>query len=647
MVRNLVLHQCQMLTMLEYPSYHQENPTDPQIVSQAHGVQGAQGTPNQTDFYHSGFIGHGQQREDHNQLHNQLSAQQHGGQQSPAQNEQNTYIFHPDLARQDHHNTYSSYPNSAQQDHHNIYNSMYPGSNYDSSNLTAHAQQTQSTHYRSNLQQTQDYFHSSGQSQLHDRNFGERSPKNNQHVASVRLLQSRPPVIQEATYPSALDRNRQPPQASTGTHLQSQPPTTTQKRKNARREGPAGVPRIPPTIEPTRSASLTTPTSTRTQGPTTTRAIHAKNKDTVPPALKNYYLALHDEFDKALAINCINNQVSVKAVRKLWGEKTVRRGPNSYQQWYKSEEVSGIFKETSGVANGKGSTLASSIWSEKSQAEKDSYKVQNQPVNSVTTPNPIDSTPHTDSNTPRTELLSNVRAKNMSLASARAAVNNFMLKWQGEANNMAATYEGDFAIIGVSNYLGDDSYQVVRATPRALKWVEHDRICHPKNHIAAQLQAFVTGTQAGLLNLSKTKLDDRGRCREALSKLISIKTKDKIKKWTWKGCKEKLAEDGYYVQFASDSKSCTSYIMQDSNQLTPTQARDVLDDILHNKILILETEAVPTRKAKRRRQCGSDNPPATPLEDPSTPTNNTTPININTPPIATHSASDNTPAEDA
>lgn len=74
---------------------------------------------------------------------------------------------------------------------------------------------------------------------------------------------------------------------------------------------------------------------------------------------------------------------------------------------------------------------------------------------------------------------------------------------------MAATYEGDFAMIGVSNYLGNDSYQVVRATPRASKWVEHDRTCNPKNHFAANLQAFVTGTKAGLLNSSKTKLDGK------------------------------------------------------------------------------------------------------------------------------------------
>lgn len=74
---------------------------------------------------------------------------------------------------------------------------------------------------------------------------------------------------------------------------------------------------------------------------------------------------------------------------------------------------------------------------------------------------------------------------------------------------MAATYHGDFAMIGVSNYLGGDAYQIVRGTPRALQWVEHDKLCDPKKHVAAQLQSFVTGTEAGLLNLSKLKVDGK------------------------------------------------------------------------------------------------------------------------------------------
>lgn len=58
-----------------------------------------------------------------------------------------------------------------------------------------------------------------------------------------------------------------------------------------------------------------------------------------------------------------------------------------------------------------------------------------------------------------------------------------------------------------------------------------------------------------------------------------------------------------------------SDIMQDSNQLTPTQACAVLADLAENKIKILQTEAGCTQKAKRirKRKCASDDL-AMPLE---------------------------------
>lgn len=72
---------------------------------------------------------------------------------------------------------------------------------------------------------------------------------------------------------------------------------------------------------------------------------------------------------------------------------------------------------------------------------------------------------------------------------------------------MAATYQGDFVIIGVSNYLGNDAYQIVRATPRAQMWIDNDKKCNPQTHIAAQFQSYVTGTATGLLNSNHGKVD--------------------------------------------------------------------------------------------------------------------------------------------
>lgn len=90
--------------------------------------------------------------------------------------------------------------------------------------------------------------------------------------------------------------------------------------------------------------------------------------------------------------------------------------------------------------------------------------------------------------------------------------------------------------------------------------------------------------------------------------LSDIRTRGSIQKWPWKGCKEKLVKAGYFVQFAPNAKSQESDIMQPSNQLTPTQARDILSDLLENKILMLETEEGPSRKAKRKRNLESSPP---------------------------------------
>lgn len=80
---------------------------------------------------------------------------------------------------------------------------------------------------------------------------------------------------------------------------------------------------------------------------------------------------------------------------------------------------------------------------------------------------------------------------------------------QAVAVDMAATYHGDFAMIGVSNYLGGDAYQIVRGSPRAMTWVDRGKISNPRQHIAARLQAYVTGTEAGLVNSGQAKVDSK------------------------------------------------------------------------------------------------------------------------------------------
>ncbi|KAH9807185.1 hypothetical protein DFH28DRAFT_1152643 [Melampsora americana] len=410
------------------------------------------------------------------------------------------------------------------------------------------------------------------------------SPANIARVPSVMTQESRPQVSHATIKPSARPLTH--PNQVTGTRPEVQAPKTSQKRNSGRR--------------PIASTSTTTTTSTPTQAPTTTtRAIVNLF---LPNSLRGERECLQGTPLNLPTPEDMMNKSSVDL--RIIASKHAKGStvPAAKQKLFMP----------SGVASGEASTFASIKWNEMSKEEQDSYKAENHTVN--TSSNTIDSAPQAD--TKKEPIYHNARAKKNSLASARLAVTNFMINSRFmltilciEARDIAATYEGDFAIIGVSNYLGNDAYQIARGTPRALKWLDNDRVCNPRKHIAAQLQSYVTGTEAGLLNSSKAKVDDRTKCREALSDLISMRTRRAFEKWPWKGCQEKLAAKGYVIQFAPDSKSQANDIMQESNQLTPTQARDVLADLSDNKITILETEAGPIRNAKRKRNHSPDDTP--------------------------------------
>lgn len=93
---------------------------------------------------------------------------------------------------------------------------------------------------------------------------------------------------------------------------------------------------------------------------------YAKKSSSLPAAMQHHFMRLHDEFDKVLAINCINNQVSVALVHKLWylhfipkslhkcdadvqyhrGEKGLRKGANSWQKFHQSEEARQIYRDS-------------------------------------------------------------------------------------------------------------------------------------------------------------------------------------------------------------------------------------------------------------------------------------------------------------
>ncbi|KAH9822295.1 hypothetical protein DFH28DRAFT_1180625 [Melampsora americana] len=401
------------------------------------------------------------------------------------------------------------------------------------------------------------------------------SPANIARVPSVMTQESRPQVSHATIKPSARPLTH--PNQVTGTRPEVQAPKTSQKRNSGRR--------------PIASTSTTTTTSTPTQAPTTTTRTIVNLF--LPNSLRGERECLQGTPLNLPTPEDMMNKSSVDlriiASKHAKGSTVPAAKQKLFMRLYDEfDKIRGAYRDASGVASGEASTFASIKWNEMSKEEQDSYKAENHTVN--TSSNTIDSAPQAD--TKKEPIYHNARAKKNSLASARLAVTNFMIKWQNEARDIAATYEGDFAIIGVSNYLGNDAYQIARGTPRALKWLDNDRVCNPRKHIAAQLQSYVTGTEAGLLNSSKAKVDDRTKCREALSDLISMRTRRAFEKWPWKGCQEKLAAKGYVIQFAPDSKS---------------QANDIMQE--NNKITILETEAGPIRNAKRKRNHSPDDTP--------------------------------------
>ncbi|KAH9823934.1 hypothetical protein DFH28DRAFT_1161937 [Melampsora americana] len=496
--------------------------------------------PNQPNFHHTGFISVGQQSPNHGHLHERTHI--------PSQ-----HVDQHHQAQQAHQKSYNSSYHEYETAYNNYDNPCYPAG------LTVHSQ-ANNPHVNSILQLKSDpsviqplVQASNAQSTPMSRNPHTNvvCPANHLCVPLILALESHPSVIQLSKTQS--------------TQLSSHTNAQNCDKGHCCHEAPI-VHESQPKIDPT-STTTTTSTQAQMQEPTpTTPAIvnlflpnslkgvndalqglpsnlqtpedmmqkplvklqmlaakHAKGS-TVLPSNKNLFLPLYKEFNKVLAINCINNQVSVS--ENCRGGKAYWRGPKKYQQ---------LCMINSGLANGAGSKLVLIIWNTKSKAEQDSYKVENQTLNS-TSSNSITPVLHADAN--------NAQAKNWSLTSVQVAVDRFMIKLQIESNNMAATYLGDFAMIGVSDHLGDDAYQIVQATPHALK--------------SAQLQAFVTATKAGLLNLSKVKV-------YVLSTLLSLRTKGTTNEWLWKGFKEKPDALGYFVQFAPDLKSQAGNIMQDSN----------------------------------------------------------------------------------
>lgn len=96
---------------------------------------------------------------------------------------------------------------------------------------------------------------------------------------------------------------------------------------------------------------------------------HAKKSSSLSVAIKEHFMCFYDEFDKVLAINCVNNQVTVALLHKLWylysiakslrglhtdvqyhrGERGLRKGTNSWHRFHQSKEGRMIYRDSKSV----------------------------------------------------------------------------------------------------------------------------------------------------------------------------------------------------------------------------------------------------------------------------------------------------------
>lgn len=307
------------------------------------------------------------------------SSQRFGGQSSPSQaNSYNHIHGHQssfEAQRQDTFEAHSLAMNTGlpSLQSHRSYQShapTYPDQRHYHSTSSDYGQQSQSQGRQvlNNLQPTMaNHFRSVQaprlqQSQVHDQHEANRidhfSLVNQHHVLPVDSLDPRTSLIQQrSTHQQISTADLRPPESS----------QRHNKGRN-RREAPRLHPRSEATSVPTLSS---TP---QVQEPSTTRAIvnsflpnslrgesqsslpstlptpdemmkkssvqlrmlaskHAKNKkvSSLPHDLQGYFMDLYDEFDKVLAINCINHQVSVASVHQLWYDSSLQSWKYTYQ----------------------------------------------------------------------------------------------------------------------------------------------------------------------------------------------------------------------------------------------------------------------------------------------------------------------------
>ncbi|OAV97614.1 hypothetical protein PTTG_01923 [Puccinia triticina 1-1 BBBD Race 1] len=360
---------------------------------------------------------------------------------------------------------------------------------------------------------------------------------------------------------------------------------------------------------------------------------------------KQFFLDYHIEQRQMLIIKAIERGVSMPMVDGFLGKRIALKGPNCWNEFFKTEEVRGVFRASKGIDNEEARAKVSGIWRGKTIEEQRAYatasakpSVSEQGVDDRCTssngmqPESTDRPP-TGNRARRAHLESLLTAEERALddhsdsedtnAQSSAArnmasisetphlrstvsfkqdsneVQDHMDEWLKLATRIAARHSAEFIIFGVSNHLGPHAFQFMQSTPGATPFLQFSLDSDQKKHYPARFQSYITGhTENELAALARPKKKRRVRngmsVTDRMHQLISIR-----ETWPWTNTEACLADIGYKLVIAPNARIDPSWIMQPSRFLTGPQVQMLHLDLDNQLIDLVRIPRVPLPKRSR------------------------------------------------
>ncbi|WAQ83381.1 hypothetical protein PtA15_3A751 [Puccinia triticina] len=225
------------------------------------------------------------------------------------------------------------------------------------------------------------------------------------------------------------------------------------------------------------------------------------------------------------------------------GKRIALKGPNCWNEFFKTKEVREVFRGNKGIDNEEAREKVSSMWHGKTKEEQRAYVTASAPLTVAEQVLDVDGMrPSTGNQGRRTNLDSLLTAEEKALdddseeenfsanppsSVARnlasiletphlrstvsfkkdsVTVEEHMDEWLKQATRLGARHSAEFIIFGVSNHLGPHAFQFMRSTPGATPFLQFSLDSDQKKHYPARFQSFITGhTESELAALARPK----------------------------------------------------------------------------------------------------------------------------------------------